>query len=104
MADENDDILYQFPEFYGNSWIYSEIDSIGFQDLNNDSYKDIIIIEWVTAPAGIQEEFPIVGVYFQKEKEFINQPELDKKINDEYQNENIDMIAEYVKKMDIKLD
>ena len=47
LVNSDNEIIYTFPEFYGNILTYlDEVDTVSFQDLNNDGLKDIIIIAY----------------------------------------------------------
>ena len=106
LADENSNVLYEFPKFYGNVYQLSQVAAVGFRDLNRDGLKDVIVIaRCITGigPNGM-EEFPMAGVYLQQEGKFINLPELDEELNSAGQNENIGMVTEYIKDKDIVID
>lgn len=106
LVDNDGNVLYKFPEFYGNTWsMFTEFKAVSFKDINKDGMKDIIVIsEYMT---GVGQEgaipFPVGSIYFQKEKEFINIPELDEQINDANKNKNIHMILKFVEDKDINL-
>jgi hypothetical protein len=106
LADSEDNILYNFSEFHGNKWVFYEVRAISFKDVNKDGVKDIIVnVDYILGHGkNAAVPFPIGGVYFQKEKEFINIPELDEQINDANKNENIAMIEEFVKEKKINLE
>lgn len=98
IMDNNNNILYKFPSFYGNQWSeLFELKAISFRDVNNDNLTDIIIIaEFMT---GIGKEgaipFPIASIYFQNNNEFIALRELDDQINHSKMNETIDMVLTF---------
>jgi hypothetical protein len=99
LAGNNGQVLYSFPEFSGNSRNFcTGIRAIAFSDFNHDGLTDIIIIaEFVTGigPTGTVP-FPVAGTYFQKDKKFINDPNLDKQINDAGKNKKIEMVVEFI--------
>jgi|SRR5690554_309838 len=100
LADEKDNILYAFPDFYGNDWCFYEVRAVSFKDVNKDGLKDVVIIaDYVT---GIGNEgaipFPVCGIYFQKGKKFVDLPELNEEINDEMQNKDIAMVMNFTDK------
>lgn len=100
LADDKDNILYAFPDFYGNDWCFYEVRAVSFKDVNKDGFKDVVIIaDYVT---GIGNEgaipFPVCGIYFQKGKKFVDLPELNEEINDEMQNKDIAMVMNFIDK------
>jgi hypothetical protein len=105
LIDDKKNILYYFPDSYGNDfWHFEKLRAVSFKDMNKDGLKDILIIaEYIT---GIGKEgvipFPIGSIYFQKEKVFINVPELDEAINDSKKNENIDMLLKFMKSKNVE--
>ena len=100
LADSKDNILYTFPDFYGNQWsTFYEFKAVSFNDVNNDGFKDIVIIADFATGVGENGATPFhVGeIYFQKNKEFISLYDLDKQINSTNNNANIDMILKFSK-------
>lgn len=100
LADEKDNILYAFPDFYGNDWCFYEMKAVSFKDVNKDGLNDIIVIaDYMT---GIGNEgavpFPVCGIYFQKGKKFIAVPEVNEEINNAMQNKNIAMVINFTDK------
>lgn len=100
LIDRNDNIIYRFPEFYGNSFgnIYS-IKAVSFVDINNDNLRDIIIISEYMTGVGEQGAIPrpIANIYIQQDKYFITDLELNKKINTQNNNTTIENIIKYIK-------
>lgn len=106
LVGENEKILYHFLDFPGNKWpMFFELKAISFKDANKDGLRDVIVIADYLTGVGAQGAIPfhVGGIYFQKEKEFINLPELDKEINDAKKNENIDMIVKFIEGKEIKI-
>ncbi len=105
LLDSKDNVLYRFPEFYGNMWILYEVKAVSFKDVNQDDMKDIIVIADYVLGHGDKAAvpFPVSGIYFQKDKDFVSVPELDKEINEKKQNVNIDMILKYAGGKNIEL-
>jgi len=105
LLDEKGNILYTLPEFYGNQWsTVEEFKAVAFKDADNDGLKDVIIIaDYITGigPTGA-EPFSVAGVYLQKDKEFISNPDLDEQINKKGQNETIDMVMKFLKSLEIQ--
>ncbi|HWT76222.1 MAG TPA: hypothetical protein VN258_16100 [Mobilitalea sp.] len=106
LVDSDENILYEFPDFLGNTWAFYDMSAVSFKDVNNDGLKDIIVIaEYIT---GVGENgatpFNVAGIYFQKDNEFIELPELDNELNDNSKNQTIDMIIKYLKGREIKLE
>lgn len=106
LVNSNDDIVYDFPDFYGNMWVFYELKAVSFKDINKDGLKDIIIIADYILGHGENAAvpFPVSSVYFQKDKKFINLPELDEQINYKNKNQNIDSLLKFFEGKDIKLD
>lgn len=106
LVDDKGNILYNFPDFYNSKfWFFYELRAIAFKDVNKDGLKDIVVIADYVSGVGEQGAipFPVGSVYFQKENEFVNIPELDEQINDANKNETIDMIQKFVEEKSIKL-
>ena len=104
IVDKQDNIIIKLPEFYGNTWVFDSIYDIAFRDVNNDGLKDVIVVAMYIKGHGNNAAtvFPVGGIYYRKDNKFINIPELDKKINDKKQNNNIDMILKFVEENNIK--
>lgn len=103
LTDNNGDVIYSFPDFYGNRWsMLTEVSAVAFKDVNKDGLKDIIIIAYYMTGVGETgaQEFPVAGIYFQSEKEFINISDIDEKINGEGKNVSIDQVIEFTKSID----
>lgn len=105
LIDSKDNGLCSLPEFYGNMWILYELKAISFKDVNKDGLKDIIVVADYILGHGENAAvpFPVGSVYFQKNKEFVSLPELDKEINEKKQNESVDMIFKFVEGKDIEI-
>lgn len=107
LIDEMGIVIYSFPYFSGNSRNYCwKVRAVSFTDVNHDGLTDVVIIaEYATGigPRGAIP-YPVAGIYFQKEKKFINDERLDEQINDAYQNKTIDMVLEYVERIAPKVD
>ncbi len=104
LADENNRLTYEFPDFYGNQWpMLYEVSEVSFSDANNDGQKDIIVIAYYMTGVGENgaKEFPVAGVYFQNGKSFFNKPELDEKINDAGANSAIEDVISYLGDIDV---
>lgn len=103
LIDSKDNVLNSLPEFYGNMWILYEVKAISFKDVNKDGLKDIIVVADYILGHGENAAvpFPVGSIYFQKNKEFVTLPELDKEINEKKQNESIDMMLTFIKGKDI---
>ncbi len=103
LIDGNGKVLYEFPDFYGNTWpMFFEVWSVAFDDLNGDGLKDVTAIaSYMTGigPTGAQE-FPVAGVYFQHGKEFVSIPWLDEEIIESVTEVNISNVSDYIKKLD----
>jgi hypothetical protein len=70
LSNAQQKIIYRFPEFSGNIWVFNEVRTVSFKDVNKDKLKDIIII--ADNVTGIGKEgtipFPVCGIYFQEGK------------------------------------
>lgn len=100
LADSNGNILYTFPDFYGNKWsMLSSIDAVSFTDVNGDGLKDIVIVSKYVTGAGSDGSTPfnVSGVYFQKGKEFTSNSSLDEKLNDADKNTDVKTVISYAK-------
>lgn len=104
LVDENGLILYLSPDFI-DGWWFNEIRAISFKDVNKDGLKDIIIIaDYLTGVGSTGAiPFPICGVYFQHENEFINITALDEQINNAKKNESISMVLHFLEDKQIDL-
>lgn len=104
LVNKDNKILYRFPDFSGNGCpVLDSIGTVSVKDVDGDGLKDIIIIaDYIT---GVGENgtapFPVCSIYFQRENEFISLPDLDIKINEKGQNENVEMILKYIGSNDI---
>lgn len=104
LTNKNGDIIYSLSNFYGNQWpMLVELSAVGFKDVNKDGLKDIVIIAYYMTGVGEHgaDEFPVAGIYFQKEKEFVDIPEIDEQINEKDRNENIDAVVKYINSIDL---
>lgn len=101
LTDDKNNVLYKFPEFYGNSkGMFKDISAISFTDVNNDGLKDIIII--ADYSISLASPTTIGSIYFQKGKEFINNKALDDKINSSQNNKDIATVLKYAKENLVK--
>lgn len=99
LADKNNKLVYEFPDFYGNQWpLLYDVSNVSFRDVNDDGLKDVIVIAYYMTGAGEHgaEEFPVAGVYFQGEKEFFIRPELDERINDAGANTDVEAVTGFL--------
>ncbi|NLK87495.1 MAG: hypothetical protein GX279_08400 [Clostridiaceae bacterium] len=99
LADKDNRLIYEFTDFYGNQWpMLYEVSDVSFLDLDGDGLKDVIVTASYMTGVGEHgaEEFPVAGVYFQRGKEFVNDPELDEKINDAGANTTIDDVVGFL--------
>jgi hypothetical protein len=97
LTDLNKNVIYEFPDF-NRDFELDALRAVSFKDLNQDGLKDVIVIaEYMTGvgPEGAVP-FPVAGIYFQRDKQFIRIPELDEAINKQGKNESIDEIVDYV--------
>lgn len=99
LINENENVIYQFPEFIGNEWsMLDDVGAVSFRDANNDGLKDAIIIAYYMTDVGKNGavSFPVCSIYFQKESSFENDSDLDTKINDSSQNDSINNVLKFV--------
>lgn len=100
LTDGDGNIIYEFPEFYGNK--YTEVENIiavSFVDINEDSLEDILIVgECITGagPEGVIP-FPVPNIYIQKNNGF----ECNDKLNEDINKMVIDLIGYIEKQYDI---
>jgi hypothetical protein len=110
LLDDQEHILYPFPNFYGNrEWVarYGGVEAVAFKDVNKDGLKDVIIIadvdNGIHGPGRV-DEFPIADIYFQKtNKTFTTIPALDETLNDQGHNQTIQDVVQYVSKQRINV-
>lgn len=96
LVDGDNNVLYKFPSFYGNEkGMFTDVRAVSFADVNNDGLKDIIIIaDYKTNTAA---SAPICSIYFEKGSEFVNDKNLDDKINSSSKNEDIASALKYAR-------
>lgn len=106
LSDKNSNILYEFPSFYGNGWMFSSLAAVSFQDVNSDGLKDVVVVAYCLTGAGPTgaEDFPVADVYFQTKDGFISLPDVSYAINSQTGNDSIKKVVEYVKGLDITLE
>ena len=99
LIDSNNNVLYKFPDFYGNEkGMFNDITAIGFTDVNNDGLKDIVIIAAYQAKGSTSSSFTsISSIYFQKGKEFINNKKFDDELNKSGNNKDIKSVLKFAK-------
>ncbi len=99
LTDYNNNVLYKFPDFYGNGkGMFNDITAICFTDVNNDGLKDIVIIASYRTAGSTSSPFTsISSIYFQKEKEFVNNKKLDDKLNKSGNNKDIKSVLKFAK-------
>ncbi|WP_052675842.1 FG-GAP repeat protein [Paenibacillus sp. IHBB 10380] len=105
--DYENKVVYNFPEFYGNTGrMIDKVKAVAFKDLNQDGRTDIVIIaDYVTGvnKNGVETR-PVAGAYFQtKDNKFITLPELDKEINQAEHNRTLNNVIQYVSKQRINV-
>ena len=102
LIDAKNNVLCKLPNFYGNSkgMLFSGIRAVSFEDVNNDGLKDIIIIADYKnyENSSSSTSIPECSIYFQKGKSFINNKNLDDKINNSSNNTDIAAVLKYVEK------
>lgn len=97
LIDDKNNVLYKFPDFYGNKkGGFNNISAVSFSDVNKDGLKDVVIIADYRAGSN-SSTTPISSIYFQKGKEFINNENLDDKINSSSNNKDIASVLKYAK-------
>lgn len=96
LIDKNNNVLYKFNDFYGNEkGKFKNIAAVSFSDVNNDGAKDIVIIaNYYTGGSNVK---PIGSIYFSKGKEFVNDRNLDDKINKSSSNKTISSLIKFAK-------
>lgn len=100
LADDQGNILHAFPEYYGNLWSFEEVKAVAFRDVNQDGLKDVIVIADFVSGMGSDGMIPfkVCGIYFQRNKQFIDLPKLNEEINNSMQNTNIAMVMKFTGK------
>ncbi|WP_458120753.1 hypothetical protein [Paenibacillus sp. Z6-24] len=108
LSNKNGDVIYMFPEFYGNrKWLADGIKAVSFKDVNGDKRKDVVIIAEYTTAVGKQaaEPFPVASIYFQdQDGTFQSIPALDDKLNGTTaHNRTIAEVVKYASQQHIKV-
>lgn len=98
IADDKDKVLYKFPLADEIRRLRcDEVKAIAFMDIDKDGLADVIVIGIYNTGVNItKNRFYAATVYFQKGKEFINDPDLDEQINRAHKNKTIDMALEFL--------
>lgn len=97
LIDGKNNVLYKLPDFYGNKkGRFNNIRAVSFNDVNNDGLKDIVIIADYRVGSN-SSTTPISSIYVQKDKTFINNENLDDKINASSNNKDIASVLKYAK-------
>ncbi|MDT8715534.1 hypothetical protein IAI10_02525 [Clostridium sp. 19966] len=95
LLDSNSNVIYKFPDFYGNSkGAFKDISAVSFSDVNNDGLKDVIIITDYTINGSTKT---ISSIYFQHGTSFANNEALDTKLNNSSSNKDINSVIKYAK-------
>jgi len=95
LVNDRNNVLYKFPDFYGNAkGMFTDIEAVSFSDVNKDGLKDIIVIANYSING---KSTKICSIYFQKGKEFINNKNFDDKINNSPNNKSVAAILKYAK-------
>lgn len=99
LVDSNNNVLYKFSDFYGNEkGMFNDISAISFIDVNNDGFKDVIVITDYRASGSTSSSFTkISSIYFQKGKEFINNKNFDDKLNKSGNNKDIKSVLKFAR-------
>lgn len=98
LVDDKNNVLYKFPDFYGNTkGMFNDIRAVSFVDVNNDGLKEIVIISDYKSNTSSSTLIPICSIYFQKGKEFINYKNIDDRINNSSNNKDIATVLKYAK-------
>lgn len=99
LTDNSNNVLYKFPDFYGNEkGMFNDITAICFTDVNNDGLKDIVIIAAYGAMGSTSSSFTsISSIYFQKGKEFVNNKKFDDELNKSGNNKDIKSVLKFAK-------
>jgi len=95
LVNAKNNVLYKFPDFYGNAkGMFTDIEAVSFSDVNKDGLKDIIVIANYSING---KPTTICSIYFQKGKNFINNKNFDDKINNSSNNKSVAAILKYAK-------
>ncbi|MDF2884543.1 MAG: hypothetical protein K0R54_5110 [Clostridiaceae bacterium] len=99
LVDNNNNVLYKFPDFYGNEkGMFNDITAICFTDVNNDGLKDIVIIAAYQAKGSTSSSFTsISSIYLQKGKEFISNKKFDDELNKSGNNKDVKSVLKFAK-------
>lgn len=95
LVDDNENVLYKFPDFYGNyKGQFNDIIAISFADANGDGLKDMIVVASYKSSNSTKI---ISSIYFQKGKEFASDKTFDDKLNSSSSNKNVSSILKFTK-------
>lgn len=95
LLDTNNNVVYSFPDFYGNSQgTFKTINAISFSDVNNDGLKDIIIVSNYSKNGS---QITISSIYFQHGTSFANNKDFDTKLNKSSSNKDVNSIIKFAK-------
>ncbi len=84
---DDGEIVYTFPEPYGNrKWDFIKIRSVAFRNLNNDNLLDVVVISEysVLDDEGNDNKIKMIDVYFQEKNRFVQYDYFNKDINSRY--------------------
>lgn len=99
LVNKSNDILYSFPIL--EYWNFENILAVSFKDINQDGFKDIIVIANYSAGIGPNGTIPFryCTVFFQKGRKFIMSYDLNDEISNSISNKDItvNMVLSYTK-------
>lgn len=96
LVDNNNNVLYKFPDFYGNfKGNFTGIGAISFTDVNGDGAKDVVVIG--NYATNKDNHDTISSIYFSKGKTFANNKSLDDKLNESANNKTISSVIKFAK-------
>lgn len=96
LVDKNENVLYKFPNFYGNEkGMFKNISAVSFTDVNGDGLKDVVIAAKYSN--GASDSVSIGSIYFAEGKGFASDKKFDDKLNNSSSDSSIASIISYYK-------
>lgn len=101
LANSGSQVIYTFPNFYGNSWTVYELVAVAFRDVNNDDLNDVIVIaECITGVGEIGAvPFTVADVYFQTSDGFERNRAQTEALNESGMNDSIKNVVSFFSDM-----
>lgn len=104
LTDSKGDVINELPKYGEGAGVFFELKAVAFDDLNKDGLKDIVILSDYILGHGenAADPFKAAVVYFQRDKTFVNLPDIDEKINSTKNNNNINQVKTFAGGISVK--